>query len=57
MVRTWKAHKLARDAHILERAEVVTSQDTERLQANKGHLLSGEDRGWNLFECYNKASQ
>ena len=46
MVRIWKASKLARDTHFLERAEVGTGENTESKQASKGHLLPREGRGW-----------
>ena len=55
LVRTWKASKLARDTHILESTEVGSSQDTERLQANKGDLQPGEEgRGGT---CLNTATK
>ena len=46
LVRAWKASKLARDTHILERAEVGIGESMESKQASKGHLLSREGRGW-----------
>ena len=45
-MRTWKASKLARDTHILERVEVGISKNMESKQASKGHSLSREGRGW-----------
>ena len=45
MVRIWKASKLARDTHSLERAEVGIGKNIERKQASKGHLLAREGRG------------
>ena len=38
MVRIWQASKLARDTHILERAEVVIGDNIESKQASKGYL-------------------
>ena len=46
MVRIWKASKLARDTHILERAEVRMGENMESKQASKGHLPTREGRGW-----------
>ena len=46
MVRTWKASKLARDTHVLERAEVGIGENMENKQASKGHSRSREGRGW-----------
>ena len=46
MVRKWKASKLARDTHFLERAEVGIGKNMESKQASKGHLLPVEGRGW-----------
>ena len=53
-MRTWKASKLARDTHILERAEVGIGEDTERLQASKGHSHSGEGRGQDYLNTTTK---
>ena len=57
LVRTWKASKLASNTHKLERAEVGIGENMESKQASKGHLLSRDGRGWDLFEHYNKASK
>ena len=46
MVRIWKASKLARDTHFLERGEVGIGENMESKQASKRHSLSGEGRGW-----------
>ena len=46
MVRIWKASKLARDTHKLERVEDGIGKNMESKQANKGHLLPREGRGW-----------
>ena len=46
MVRTWKASKLARNTHSLEREEVGIGENIESKQASKEHLLSREGRGW-----------
>ena len=46
LVRTWKASKLARDTHKLERAEVGIGENMESKQASKGHSLTREGRGW-----------
>ena len=54
-MKTWKASKLARDTDFLERAEVGIGENMESKQASKGHSLSREGRGWDLFEHYNKA--
>ena len=45
-MRTWKASKLARDTHHLERAEVGIGENIESKQASKGHSQTREDRGW-----------
>ena len=45
MVRTRKESKLARDTHILERAEVRTGENVKSKQASKGYSLSREGRG------------
>jgi len=50
LVRTWKANKLARDTHLLERAEVGIGQNMESKQASKGHSLAREGRGWDWSE-------
>ena len=42
MVRTWKASKLARDTHILERAEVGIGKSMESKKASKGHSPTRE---------------
>ena len=47
LVRIWKASKLARDAYILERAEVGIDEDMESKQASKGHSHTREGRSWN----------
>ena len=46
LVRIWRASKLARDTHKLERAEVGIGENMESKQASKGHSLSREGRGW-----------
>jgi len=46
LVRTWKESEPGRDTYNLERIEVVIGQKMERNQASKGHLQSGESRGW-----------
>ena len=46
MVRIWKASKLARDTHKLERAEVGIGENMESKQASKGHSQTREGRGW-----------
>ena len=46
-MRTWKASKLARDTHFLERVEVGIGENMESKQASKGHLQTREGRGWN----------
>ena len=46
MVRIWKASKLARDTHKLERAEVGMGENMESKHASKGHSLPREGRGW-----------
>jgi len=56
LVRTWKANKLARDTHLLERVEVGIGQNMESKQASKGHLLAGEGRGWDWSEHGKKTS-
>ena len=38
-MRTWKASKLARDTHFLERAEVGIGENMESKQASKGYSL------------------
>ena len=43
-VRTQKECEPARGTHRLESPDRETSQDTERLQASKGHSPSGEPR-------------
>jgi len=48
LVRTWKANKLARDTHILERAEVGIGQNMESKQASKGHSLARVGTDQNL---------
>ena len=45
-MRTWKTNKLARDTHILERAEVGIGENMESKQASKEHLQTREGRGW-----------
>jgi len=55
-VRTWKDNDLARGTHCLERADIRTSQDIEIKQASKGHLQTGEGRGYNQSEHGKKAS-
>ena len=44
-VRTQKESSSVRGTHCLETAQEGTSQDTERRQPSKGHLLSGDSRG------------
>ena len=44
-MRMWKASKLARDTHSLERAEVGIGENMESKQASKGYSLSREVRG------------
>ena len=46
LVRIWKASKLARDTHTLERVEVGIGENIESKQTSKRHLHSGEGRGW-----------
>ena len=46
MVRIWKASKLARDTHILERAVVGIGENMESKKASKRHSLPREGRGW-----------
>ena len=46
MVRTWKASKVARNTHQLERAEVGIGENMESKQASKGHSQTREGRGW-----------
>ena len=46
MVRTWKASKLARDTHFLERAEVGIGKNMESKQATRDNSLTREGRGW-----------
>ena len=46
-MRIWKASKLARDTHLLERAEVGIGKNMESKQASKGHSLARKGRGWN----------
>ena len=46
MVRTWKASKLARDTHFLERAAVRIGENMESKQASKKHSQTREGRGW-----------
>ena len=46
LVRTWKASKLARDIHFLERAEVRIGKDMESKQASKGNSQTRKGRGW-----------
>ena len=43
--RIWKASKLARDTHTLERAEVEIGKCMESKQASKGHSHTREGRG------------
>jgi len=43
-VRTQKQSKQARGTHFLESANGQTSQDTETIQASKGHSQTGECR-------------
>ena len=43
-VRTQKEFEPARGTHFLESPDGETSQDTERMQARKGHSPSGEHR-------------
>src|SRR5260221_239376 len=57
LVRTWKANKLARETHILERAEVGIGQNMESKQASKGHSQAGEGRGWDWLEHGRQTSQ
>ena len=46
LVRIWKASKLARDTHLLERAKVGIGENMVSKQANKGHSLAREGRDW-----------
>ena len=46
LVSIWKASKLARDTHSLERAEVGIGENMENKQNSKGHLPTRESRGW-----------
>ena len=50
MVRIWKGNKLARDTHILERAEVGIGENMESKQASKGYSPTREGRGWDWRE-------
>jgi hypothetical protein len=43
-VRTRKDFEQARGTHLLQSADRGTSQDTERIQASKGHSRTGERR-------------
>ena len=45
LVRIWKASKLAKDTHSLEKAEVGIDENMESKQASKTHSLSREGRG------------
>ena len=45
LVRTWKARKLARDTHQLERAEVGIGESMESKKASKRHSPTREGRG------------
>ena len=44
MVRIWKASKLAKDTHILERVEVGIGENMESKQASKRYSLSRQGR-------------
>ena len=56
-MRTWKANKLARDTHSLERAEVGIGENMESKQANKEHSLPRDGENMESKQVSNRHSQ